>query len=43
MPSVDLHDHAARVQRKMGKGTDPSDSAIYSTWLARHAPPERVK
>jgi len=36
-------DHAARVQRKMGKGTDHSDSAIYSTWLARHAPPQRVK
>merc|ERR1740117_1416688 len=31
-------DHAARVQRKMGKGTDHSDSAVYSTWLARHAP-----
>jgi hypothetical protein len=27
----------------MGKGTDHSDSAIYSTWLARHAPPQRVK
>ena len=29
---------AARVARKMGKGTDHSDSSVYSTWLARRAP-----
>lgn len=26
---------AARVERKMGPGTDHSDSSIYNTWLAR--------
>ena len=31
-------DKAARVARKMGKGTDHSDSSVYSTWLARRAP-----